>query len=222
MESYAVWIIATLGAAAVIARCAWSRLWAHLAVVILYLVAVVGAVRAIEHRSATNPYLNGKKPDVSYVARRALPKNRRLTEADFEEPANLPLGYFWYLPPPEQLKGRYLPGDVAATGDIDAAGLLVAPVVSPHARLLAIETPELKQVMNAGATVALCVAEHECMPGSIRVEAIVCAPETPPQTVPQVPCWVALPPLTTDQEKAIAAAKSTASRYKMIVTITLP
>lgn len=210
----AIYTIAALIAATIAIRCIWLRSWVPLAFCVGYALMVVLAINWITVRTANNSHLNGSVPRVSYVARRAMPPNRRLVDDDFERPRDLPMGYFWYLPDKRELEGHYLSQNVAAQGAIDATTLLVVPKLSAAGILVPIVPVELRSSLNATATIMLCAADNDCLPGVITVEAIVCAPK-------QAQCYAALAPLNAEQ-KAVSKANTPNSKYKTIVPVTLP
>ena len=209
-----VFALAALAAIAILARCLWTRVWVHLLVLVAYVVIVVAALVQIAARAKGNPYAGGTQ-HVAYLARRDLPANRRLVDGDVERPGDLPLGFFWSLPTKSAIEGRDLPGKVYARQPIDATSLRVSPTLSPGVRFVAIALAELKQSLNAGATVMLCAADSECLPGVVAVEAIVCTPQ-------ETHCYAALAPPDQQQHDALSKAKSPLSMYKTIVPVTLP
>src|SRR5438874_23287 len=94
VASNAVLTVAVSVAIAVGAGCVYSRMWAQFAAWIVYVALVAIVASSISDRASKNPYLNGEKKNVSYLARRKLPKNTRLAENDWRKPPELPAGYF--------------------------------------------------------------------------------------------------------------------------------
>ena len=169
--------LSVLVVGAVLLAAHWNKMWGQAAVLALYLAVINIAALKTSSRAVKSPYTGDHHVD--YVASRPLVKNTLLTKAYLHEPENLPPGYFWSLPPEADYEGQYLSRDVGAGEDIDPAALVNKPVVPPDARAFPIpDGSEMSKLLDAGAQVQWCREDGDCIPGTARVEAMVCTDST--------------------------------------------
>jgi hypothetical protein len=143
------------------------------AIVVYFLIYAVlvslGATRIVSRSSAPE----------EYTAKRALPENHRLVEADLNVPTLAQHGFGFGIDAPSAFVGKYLDRYTEASEPVRPADLMSTPMLVSHPgyvsywHALNTEPLSLSSILDADDLVDLCAIGKNCVE-NVRVEAIAC------------------------------------------------
>lgn len=144
--------------------------WPIAVYLLIYVVLVsVGATRIVARSSAP----------VEYTAKRALPKNHRVVEADLNVPTLAQHGLGLGIEAPSAFVGKYLDRNVDESMPVQTADLTFTPNLVSRPGFVAYwhalnaEPLSLSSILDADDHVDICTIGKACVE-NIRVEAIAC------------------------------------------------